>query len=542
MPEQPRQDELVFKAFNQFRGMNTGEVPVAIAQDELSMLVNLMPIGNSTLKKVYSYSNVLVTVGNASIMRMCTVNINGVQCIVAFLMDGSAYSINISTWIATQICPPGILNNPKPAQWKTERMLVIDTDNYYDWDGTTWNVADNGEVKTVTVNVGGSGYAIGDILNIIQSTGADATITVTSIGSGGVVSGISVRSVGRGYTVANGLATSYYSQGSGSGTNLTVNITAIQALGISGTSTAVFKNSAWIGNARAVTFSASDSYTDFTTADGGGSFPFNSPNLREQVTGMIPVQDFLYIFGDHSCSIVTGVVLSGEAPTSFTVTEIATHAGLSDYDSMQVMKNSILFSNDTGVYAIAGNALKRLHDELDGLIFDNTFNNVGCTANIYGIDCYGWLARVFNGFTGEYEKWIFFFFVRGEKSRLFAVNYGLDFNYMCAVEGVNTTQLYGAYGNNIVRMFDTASTNPITAWLRTRAEDFGVPIQDKQTTKLGINISSITGNDIIYDIEIAADFPMKMKILLYRRPITYGLTQITECTRGMPFPMLILHG
>jgi len=505
--EQPKQDELIFKTFNQFKGMNTGEAPVAIAEDEMSILVNLMPIGNSTLKKIYPYSNDLAIVGNAPVKRLFTVNIGGVQCMVAFLTDGSAWKVDIVTWAVTQICPPGTLRDPKPAQWQTERMLVIDVNNYYDWDGTTWNVSDNGEVKTVTVSFGGSGYLIGDILNIIQTGGADATITVNSVSSGGVVDDISVRTSGRGYSVATGLATSYYSQGGGNGTGLTINITAIQSLGISGTSIAVFKNSVWIGNQRTVIFSAPGSFTDFTTESGGGSFLMNSPNLKEQVTGMIPVQDFLHVFGDHSCSIITGVILSSESPTSFSVVEIGTHIGLSDYDSMQVVNNSIVFSNDTGVYIMANTSQKRLHDELDGLIFNESFNNVGCSANIYGIECYGWLANVFNYFNDQYEKWIFFFFHRGEKRRLFAVNYGLDLNYVCAVEGVNRTELYGSYGNRIIRLFDLTASNPVTAWVRTRAEDFGVPIQDKQTMRFGMNVSEIGAQDLKFNVAIDADFP-----------------------------------
>ena len=549
--------------------MNTGEVPSAIAEDEMSMLVNLMPIGNATLRKVYPYSNDLVTLGSAEqkwmpstvysvnarvipvagvgsfiyiciqagtsgatepvwpviqgqtiidgaviwmacslkIRRMFVVNINNVLSIVAFTDGGAAYNINITTWAYTLIVKENTLIDPKPAQWKNERMLVIDTNNYYDWDGTTWKITDNGEIKTIVINAAGMLYQVDDILNVIQENGDDGTVKVTAVDTGGVVTQIELRTMGRGYSVATGLATTYYA-GSGAGSGLTLNLTAIQSLGIKGTSICVFKNSVWIGNNRTVIFSASDSYTDFTTDDGGGAFIINSPNLRQQVRGMYQLQDFLYVLGDHSCSIIAGITLSSQSSSFFTVTETITHIGLSDYDSMQAIDNMLLLSNDTGVHSVSNATYYRLHDLLDGLVIDKGFGNVGCTANIYGINCYGWLTNIYNQFALEYQKWVFFFFRRGEQDiRMFAVDYGLDLNYLCFVESTVGAALYGSYSNKIIRMFDPRSDNPITAWIRTRAEDFGLPIQDKATQKFGTSVAMVNANPLAFSLTIDADYP-----------------------------------
>ena len=78
-----------------------------------------------------------------------------------------------------------------------------------------------------TATLGGSpgtNYAVNDVVTVVQGGASYGLIKVTSIGSGGSVTGISiiVGSQGTGYAVANNLATT-----GGSGTGLTIDITAI---------------------------------------------------------------------------------------------------------------------------------------------------------------------------------------------------------------------------------------------------------------------------------------------------------------------------
>lgn len=76
-------------------------------------------------------------------------------------------------------------------------------------------------VSTATVNAGGTGYVVGDILSIVQTGGTGATIRVETVYAGAVVS-ISVQNVGYGYSVASGLTTT-----GGTGTGATINITGV---------------------------------------------------------------------------------------------------------------------------------------------------------------------------------------------------------------------------------------------------------------------------------------------------------------------------
>jgi hypothetical protein len=75
-------------------------------------------------------------------------------------------------------------------------------------------------LATVAVNAGGTGYAVNDILTVVQGGASGGTVKVTTV-SGGVVTGLSIQTLGSGYVNANGLTTT-----GGTGTGCTVNITS----------------------------------------------------------------------------------------------------------------------------------------------------------------------------------------------------------------------------------------------------------------------------------------------------------------------------
>jgi len=88
--------------------------------------------------------------------------------------------------------------------------------------------ADPAGLKKLTVNAGGTGYHVGDILGVTQAGASAGTVRVATLAPGspsGVVATVTVQNAGTGYTVATGKATT--SSGSPKGTGCTVNITAV---------------------------------------------------------------------------------------------------------------------------------------------------------------------------------------------------------------------------------------------------------------------------------------------------------------------------
>ncbi len=76
-------------------------------------------------------------------------------------------------------------------------------------------------IGSVAVTSGGSGYVIGDILNVIQGSGYGGTVTVSSVYAG-AITGITLTTGGSGYSTASGLATT-----GGSGTGATVQVASV---------------------------------------------------------------------------------------------------------------------------------------------------------------------------------------------------------------------------------------------------------------------------------------------------------------------------
>jgi hypothetical protein len=89
-----------------------------------------------------------------------------------------------------------------------------------------------GQITGVGVNAGGTGYAVGNTVGIYNDQynmlGMDAVLTVTSVGTGGAVTGLSITNAGVGYAHNSGVLTTGALTGSGSG--LTVSITVLAPL------------------------------------------------------------------------------------------------------------------------------------------------------------------------------------------------------------------------------------------------------------------------------------------------------------------------
>jgi hypothetical protein len=83
----------------------------------------------------------------------------------------------------------------------------------------------SGQIRTATLGVGGTGYAAGQILTVVQSGGSAGTLTIATVNAGtGAVETFTYLAEGSGYAVANGLATTV---NAGGGADCTINITAI---------------------------------------------------------------------------------------------------------------------------------------------------------------------------------------------------------------------------------------------------------------------------------------------------------------------------
>ena len=92
-------------------------------------------------------------------------------------------------------------------------------------DGTT-PIYDGTEIKTATLNAGGSGWVVGDLFTVTVAAGLPAIGKVLTVNAG-AVNTFAIIMVGYGYSVANGITCTKVT---GTGAGLVINITVLQTM------------------------------------------------------------------------------------------------------------------------------------------------------------------------------------------------------------------------------------------------------------------------------------------------------------------------
>ena len=463
-----KKDVWVAKAFERFTGMNTGESPMAIGRDELSLLVNYIPIGNATLRKIPSYSNALTTIGSSETAWQATHTYSLSDHVIPTVDNGYIYK-------ATAIGSSPHHSGTTEPTWPITALGAV-TDGNITWTAYSLDIMKfffmnhSGTTTIVAWTKGGALYKI----NMTSWVN-------TRIANAGSFSNPKFAQWKNERVLIEDPTAGYYGY---DGTTLTI----IDAAAL-GTSIEVFKGRVWIVlTNNTCEYSSADSYTDFSSAD-AGAFAFNYPNLKKSVTGMKVMQDYLYVFGDHAAYLISGITITTEGTTYFTITELDQHKGLYHSDTLQIFDNVVMFDTGFGIFGMSGQDPLRLSDELDGLTL-GSLSPVGFVAQIYGIPVYGYLCSVANPSTNSYESWIAVLSSRSNKKRWFMTRYGLSIKYIATDEEAGSQDVYAAYDHKLIKIFDTSSTNPITTWLRTRSDDFGYPVNDKEITRLGLKVTS----------------------------------------------------
>lgn len=139
-PNTTSKDNLVFRDFD---GINTEGGRQAIGKTQFAWLENVMPIGFANLKAVPQISSVLATIPDDRVIYYRReYNIDGTNYAFIACTDGSAWQVLLeSPWTVTNIAAAGTFSgtSTQVAQWKNERVLIIDTNanGYRDWNGVT---------------------------------------------------------------------------------------------------------------------------------------------------------------------------------------------------------------------------------------------------------------------------------------------------------------------------------------------------------------------------------------------------------------------
>ena len=299
--------------FEQFEGINTQTTRPGVDDKQMAWCDGYMPISPRKLRTIPGVGTPIVFSDAAPVSFFGFANIGSTPYSIVIHTDGSTHAVNTSTYGQSQIAAAGTITNPSRlnvglSQYGSQLVMIVSkqTNGYFLWDGTTF-FQPGGLSPTVTVTAGGTGYTNALVITATGGSGSGATFSYTL--SGDAVATITVTNPGTGY-VAGDTPTLVFTRNGGSGSAATGTI-ALMPTGISGTAIEIYAGRVWVANGATITFSAPGSYTDFSSADGGGNFTSSDSFLRSRYIQLLQTNGFLYLLADSSINYISGVQTGG---------------------------------------------------------------------------------------------------------------------------------------------------------------------------------------------------------------------------------------
>lgn len=437
-----------------------------------------------------------------------------------------------------------------PAQLATATVPSLRVN---DPTGTGGTIGASASVVSATVVAAGAGYSAGDILTATGGTLTTATqapasqqnqplvITVTTIGGGGAITGISITSPGYYQAApANAVAVT-----GGTGAGATFNCTwtvanpyiitpgvdytapvvqafiggvwvnysmTIQTSGtLLGTAIAVYAGRVWIAIDRTVQFTDVGSYSSFGGV--GGAFTINDSYLHNTITALFAANTYLYIFGDDSVDILSNVTVVNGI-TVFSRINASSSIGTTQPNSIYAFNRSLAFANTSGFYILSGATPEKISDKIDDFINAVRFETpiFGQQITVKGILCASFLVQFDDSFTVSpaQTRSVFAFLFRGKwwfTSQLTPAESQMSAAFSYPFAGLATG--CGWSGNSLYQLISGQNTNPYI--IKTKLWDGGAPMLDKQGVEGGIGLN--LGGDITTGFQVYVENEYDTSIL-----------------------------
>lgn len=351
-------------------------------------------------------------------------------------------------------------------------------------------------------------------------------VTFTQINGAAVLSGASTRIVQ--WNNSNALiidATGMF-QWNGSGNIAAVTGTAIPS---SGSAIAVYQNRVWVAQGRVLFFSAPGTFTDFSTANGGGSTTLIDPTLRSVVQALFAANGYLYIWGTSSINAISDLyVPSGASPPTpnFTNLNLGAIVGTDQPSSIVLYGRLVLFANRMGAWSLYGTTVQSIsgmdpnnsyQSAIDGTwqYVDFTVAVSGGQANINSLLCAAFLIKrnsdpvfgtgvvlaMYQGNAAGGKWWTINTAATGQPTRI-------------STAFVNGSPALFAYiGNKVYQLISNTNSAP-AANVQTALWDFGDPITAKECIRGGIGISATGSASVTLNLDTPkSSFPFSVSVV-----------------------------
>lgn len=218
-----------FRAYTPFpfSGMNVQDAPTAIDDKEFSYMLNFLRIGGGMLRTAWDAGPAIYRSSNQKIVYYFFYYIGTTGYVAVFLADGSAIQLQLSNLAQTTIAGPGTFYDgtqvPACAQWGTLYLLISNNNapnDFWVWDGTTLYEAGTAAPNGVVLLATGSSYGSNPTVTAFGGHGSGMTFTPT-VQAGGVVN-VQIDDPGSGYEVGDIVQLAF----SGGGSNTSAELVA----------------------------------------------------------------------------------------------------------------------------------------------------------------------------------------------------------------------------------------------------------------------------------------------------------------------------
>ena len=353
----------------------------------------------------------------------------------------------------------------------------------------------------LTYTLTGAGYA-GSVTATVAAPAAGGTTAVISVATNGYVI-TSVSAYGTGLTTGSNYLTTPAVTITGSGVGQIITATVISQ---PGTAISSFSGRIWVANGRTLYYTAAGTNNDFYSPS-AGNIVFNDETLIGNITQLVSANNFLYVFGVDSITVISDVrINSNTGTTLYTNTNISASVGSDQPYAVMPYFRSIVFMNRYGMYALVGSTTSKISDALDGLFpyIDFTKPVSAGQVLIYNILC-ACFSFYYTGTSGtqgaaQYIQAVFF-----DKKWFFTYQGAVKYVVSIPVNGQAT--LYSTTGTDLQVMYQSSSAS-IATKTQSALYSMGNVIRDKQALKWGVEaiLQANTGNNltVVTDSESAS--------------------------------------
>lgn len=164
----------------------------------------------------------------------------------------------------------------------------------------------------------------------------------------------------------------------------------------------VYQERLWVMGQTVISFSAPSNGADFSTAGGGGSFPYHGDQLTVSYTDLKAVGGFLYVFGDSCVQVISYLTLSGQgtvtAPytTTFLYSNVDPQNGQRFFRHVGVWSIALATWNGAGIFLLAGQSpMQVISEKIINLLA--TLDTAPFEPTTTACDVFGQRWMLFNG-------------------------------------------------------------------------------------------------------------------------------------------------